>query len=261
MSGSDDPVDVPSLPGDIAALLADARSITAPPEELRARLRARLASGVPPPPSSPPSATGEGGSPTLAQSSGAAAARWAQAPWWAVAAAFVVGAGVGRLLPSATSPRDETSSQRPVSFEAMERARVSSVAIAPVVGPSASSPSAAGALPIQTPLSTSAPSAAASSLAAHASAGPGDLAVERRLLEVARTALGRGNGADALVAVDEHARRFRHGALAEEREAIAVQALIDSDRQADARARGARFERDYPKSILLPTVRAALERH
>lgn len=86
----------------------------------------------------------------------------------------------------------------------------------------------------------------------------GNMAAERRLLDVARTALGRGNGVDALAACDEHARKFPSGLLAEEREAIAVQALVESKRVPEARVRSDRFRRSYPKSILLPAVAAAV---
>jgi hypothetical protein len=87
----------------------------------------------------------------------------------------------------------------------------------------------------------------------------GTLAAERKLLEVARTALGRGNGVDALTAADAHASKFPHGSLAEEREAIAVEALAECKRFDDAKQRGERFRRSYPQSILLPAVQAAME--
>ncbi|MDB4936956.1 MAG: hypothetical protein JWP87_3928, partial [Labilithrix sp.] len=76
-------------------------------------------------------------------------------------------------------------------------------------------------------------------------------------LDVARTALGRGDGPNALAACDDHARRFPRGALGEEREAIAVQALVLEQRTTDARARAERFRKRHPRSILLPAVLAA----
>jgi hypothetical protein len=119
---------------------------------------------------------------------------------------------------------------------------------APGISPPAISVSALPeALPARTAAALSSPKAA------------GDLAAERRLLGVARAALARENGVDALAACDEHARRFSAGMLAEEREAIAVQALVQSDRLEEARSRGERFRQDHPKSILLPAVLAALK--
>lgn len=57
----------------------------------------------------------------------------------------------------------------------------------------------------------------------------------------------------------KHETAFRSGALAEERETIAVQALVQGKRKEEARARGERFLVRYPGSVLAPTVKAALE--
>jgi TolA-binding protein len=99
----------------------------------------------------------------------------------------------------------------------------------------------------------------ASSAPSPASARPSnsDLTAERSLLDVARTALGRGDFANALVSADAHQKRFPKGALAEEREALAVQALAGAGRRDEARARAERFAKSFPGSILLPAVEAA----
>jgi hypothetical protein len=103
-------------------------------------------------------------------------------------------------------------------------------------------------------------SAATADDAGTAQPRPSDsLAAERALLDPARTALGRGDGASALDAVHKHEARFASGKLAEEREAIAVQALVVLHRTDDARARAARFQQRYPGSVLAPSVAAALE--
>ncbi len=85
-----------------------------------------------------------------------------------------------------------------------------------------------------------------------------DLAAERALLETARTALGRGQSDAALAAVAAHAERFPRGRLAEERESLAVEALAQAGRAAEARERAARFHRRWPGSLLGPAVDAAL---
>jgi hypothetical protein len=59
--------------------------------------------------------------------------------------------------------------------------------------------------------------------------------------------------------VNKHAARFPAGKLTEEREAIAVQALVVLHRTEEARARAARFQQRYPGSVLAPSVAAALE--
>jgi hypothetical protein len=92
-----------------------------------------------------------------------------------------------------------------------------------------------------------------------ASVAPTDqLAAERSLLDAAREALARGNGSDALGAVAKHEERYPSGALAEEREAMAIQALLLVKRFDDGRARGARFHKRFPRSVLMPAVDAAL---
>jgi hypothetical protein len=83
------------------------------------------------------------------------------------------------------------------------------------------------------------------------------LELERRLLETARSAVVAGAFGDALSAVDEHAKRFPHGALAEEREALAIQALSNTDPKAAA-SRAARFRTRWPSSIFEPVVEKAV---
>ncbi len=85
-----------------------------------------------------------------------------------------------------------------------------------------------------------------------------DLAAERALLEVARTALSRGQVDAALEATQRHARRFPRGQLAEERESVWIQALVAADRPAEARQRAAEFRRRFPRSMLRPVVEAAV---
>lgn len=76
------------------------------------------------------------------------------------------------------------------------------------------------------------------------------LAAERTLIETAKTAVGRRDGSAALAALDRHAAAHPRGQLAEEREALAVQALAVAGRLPEARARARRFEATYPTSIL-----------
>jgi hypothetical protein len=82
--------------------------------------------------------------------------------------------------------------------------------------------------------------------------------VERSILEQARTALTRGNSAAALDALDRHQRDFPDGDLVEEREALAVQALVVGHEYDEARARGEKFKSRFHNSILMPAVEAAL---
>jgi hypothetical protein len=86
-----------------------------------------------------------------------------------------------------------------------------------------------------------------------------DLAQERVLIEMARTALSRHDVAHALEALATHAARFPNGQLSEERESLQVQALASSGRLDEARLRAAEFRARFPNSLLLPAVDAALE--
>ena len=85
-----------------------------------------------------------------------------------------------------------------------------------------------------------------------------DLSIERRLLDEARFALMRGEPSDALTPLEQHGRRFPHGKLGEEREALAVQALARAGRADEARRRGAAFRARFPSSLFLLAVDDAL---
>jgi len=101
------------------------------------------------------------------------------------------------------------------------------------------------------PKSRAAPSASVAS--------SGDrLAAERRLLDGARVALASGEPNDAVRLAERHRAEFPSGALVEEREAIATKALVEAHRHAEARARGAAFERRFPESPMLRSVRSSL---
>lgn len=83
-----------------------------------------------------------------------------------------------------------------------------------------------------------------------------ELATERTLLEVARSALARGDVTATLAAVEQHARDFPRGRLVEEREVLFIQALAQAGRQPDAARRAADFRRRFPDSLELPAVDA-----
>jgi hypothetical protein len=83
---------------------------------------------------------------------------------------------------------------------------------------------------------------------------------ERDLIERARMAIARGQGGAALEALDRHAKDFPRGRLVEEREALAVQALVQDGRLDGARARATLFRTRFPSSVFLPAVNAAVER-
>jgi hypothetical protein len=77
---------------------------------------------------------------------------------------------------------------------------------------------------------------------------------ELRLLRQARAAVARNEFAVALVPITEHARRFRNGRLAEEREALRVKVMVGLGRTNEARRAASDFQKHFPRSVLLPTV-------
>lgn len=251
--------DLPELEADALAAIREAKALVDPGADVRARMRSRLLTALPPLPDGGGGGGGEGsagsaggGEPTPdapgRSVAGAVGGGLPRVPLWTVAAALAIGGAAGLLYPRAPVERIVTVQAAP-SVTVAAAAAVTATVAAPVL------PS------IDTRDLPDAVSPAAPVVPASGSAAPGasalDLAAERTMLDVARTALGRGNGANALVACDDHARRFPRGALAEEREAIAVQALVLEHRGEDARARAERFRKTHPRSILLPAVLAA----
>ena len=85
----------------------------------------------------------------------------------------------------------------------------------------------------------------------------GGLSAELALLDRARKALASGDAAGALAATRTHGRRFPHGALAPERESLAIAALCALGRRDAARSRAQRFLERHPTSPLAPAVRAS----
>ena len=84
------------------------------------------------------------------------------------------------------------------------------------------------------------------------------LARERALLDLARAAAARGEPALALAQAERHRQQFPQGRLAEEREAMAIRALLALGRGAEARARADAFRASYPNSFLTPVIDSAL---
>ncbi len=227
------PDDIPELPLEARDALAHGKKIEGPDEAIRARMRARLLSALPPLPDG-----GGGGEGEPPAGGGGGAGALPRVPLWAVGVALLVGGAAGLSYPRTPVERVVVMPGPPLTLSA-------SAPTPPVAAPASSLPSIdMKDLPSMPVASAPAPRG-------------DDLAAERAALDVARTALGRGDGANALAACDEHARRYPRGALSEEREAIAVQALVLEHRGADARARAERFRKTHPRSILLPAVLAA----
>ncbi|MBK7825909.1 hypothetical protein [Nannocystis sp.] len=95
-----------------------------------------------------------------------------------------------------------------------------------------------------------------------AEAVPGDsssLAAEAALLQRAQTALAAGDPEAALARLGEHARGFKDGVLARERDALRVTALCAAGRVGEGRAEAAAFLAAHAGSLLAERVRGACE--
>jgi len=112
------------------------------------------------------------------------------------------------------------------------------------------------------PLSTSVPSPVPSPVPVPARVASIELrdtlAAERILLDSARSAFASGDADRALVAIEEHMRAFPRGVLTEEREALAVKALVMAGKYDEARARGELFRHRFPTSVSLRSVESSL---
>ncbi len=89
---------------------------------------------------------------------------------------------------------------------------------------------------------------------------PGDsstLAAETALLQRAQSALASGDAAGALARLGEHARGFAGGVLERERDALRVMALCAAGRHAEGKAAAAVFLREHSSSLLAERVRGA----
>lgn len=211
---------------------------------------ARLASRLPlaPPPG--------GGAPAPGAAPGAPIAAGASvAPSAVIGAVLAIGVLGGAWWQGSARDAPPPAPREPAAAIAAPRATTSPIATAIAAPPEAvtaapatepapatASPAASPAPPPRDP-----PSAAANAGSPSPSASA-TAETEVELLRRARESLG-SNPAGALAAAEEHRARFAGGVLAQEREVIAISALIALGRRADARARAARFVASYPRSV------------
>jgi len=159
---------------------------------------------------------------------------------------FVIGGAVGAAV-----------MHRSMSFPP---SNVVEVAPSPSVAPSATT---SIELPSATPSASSAPLTPRRAVPVPAPSSSESseeaVAAERALLDAARIAIANGQPQNAVDLVERHAREFPRGRLVEEREALAVRALVKASRYEEARKRGIAFKATWPLSLAMPAVNAALE--
>ncbi len=207
------------------------------PADARARILAAVQARIA---TLPPAGGGNGGGGAIAP---AARGLLAAHPVLALSTAFLVGGAIGAWARGAPTER--------VTYVDRVATAVAAPPQAPV--PAAAEPTAP-AVPVE-----SLPHAATSQPVAPAPADSGQqLAAESALLDLARTAIAHGEGAQALDAVARHGAQFPHGMLTEEREALAIKALLLADRGDEARVRATHFREHYPQSLFLPALESKL---
>jgi hypothetical protein len=87
---------------------------------------------------------------------------------------------------------------------------------------------------------------------------PSELSRERALLDLARANAASGAQGLVLQQTELHRAQFPRGKLAEEREALAIRALLSLGRADEARSRARVFHLTYPNSFLTPAIDSAL---
>jgi hypothetical protein len=241
------------LDEDVRALVESTRAAPVVPADSRARVLARVELAV-----FPPGGGGGGGGVDSGRHWGHGAVS-SQAGWvrraLPLAASFILGGVVGAaaMRGSMRPPARAVSAGMPHDAPNLEE----------VIEPSASN---ARASTTETPalVTPTSPVGPPAPLHAHEARGAPSpvlqtgLAAERALLDTARGALEREEGAAALAATSEHERRFPDGILAQEREAMAVRALAMLGRMDEARARADRFHARFPGSALIPALESSI---
>ncbi|MBL8679167.1 MAG: hypothetical protein JNK05_08385 [Myxococcales bacterium] len=247
------------LPEDIRDLLRGEQQEIAPPADARDAVLDRVFTSVglaPAPHTTPPP-------PTVGAATATAAAASNTLISW-VAGALVTAAALGGGAMLYRSRRVDTIAPTTVArhVEAPATAQPHAPRQQPTEAPRAAVPtvsSDASAGPLAT-VAAADPSSQRRRPSAPAAESPEDLAEEQQLLSAAQRALTQRDTTAALAAVRAHSRRFARGALAEERDALEIRALLLGEREQEARALAQRFRRRYPDSVFIATIEERLGR-
>ena len=214
-----------SLSSEVRELLERERAIPAQTAAVRARAMARARTALP----------ARDGYPA-AGSSGASGGSWTRRLAAAVALACIASAAAGAaaaygLRARLAVPRNDGPAPAAlVPASSTPRARSAVRAPETTAAPEAAAPVAQNPTPTPTPVT------------------------ELGFLRRARAAVAREDFEAALPPLDGHARRFKHGRLAEEREALRVKTLAGLGRDEEARRAARAFEAHFPHSVLLDAV-------
>lgn len=232
-----------------SALLRELSSdVLVVPEAVGARLRTRLAPAI-------LAATGGHG----ASSAAAFKAPWRRLRPIGFAVAVPASVLLGALGHAWFTPALRPQPPMPTSATAHSRgATAPVVASGPALETTSPTPTAVVATPTRalrgaTPTHPAgSPSGSTTPLAADSVEG------DLPLLERARSQLAEGKPEVTLQLLRAHEQRYPGSALAQEREALAVRALVAAGRRSDAERRAALFVAHYPQSMLRASVERAV---
>ena len=201
-----------------------------------------------------PGGSGGSGAGPAGAASAAAATLTSKGAMILAAIAALGGAVAGASLHAVLAPTPE------VRERTVERIVEVRVEVPVEIHPDAGAVTDAGAPPLHEPSALiEAPRSPDAPSSEEVRSGPDrDLARETRIVERARTALSHGDARAALEALREHASQFPRGALVEQREALAVTALVRAGEREAAEERATRFRARYPRSAFTPAIDAAL---
>jgi hypothetical protein len=242
-----------SLPEELRAFIAAEKACPDPAPEVQARVFAHVAStvGFVPAPVDVPSPPTMPGAP-LAPVASSALVRLAGRVSRRGIATFLVGAAVGgAAVETVDQVRGRHESPKPPAVVSVPSAPAIPM-LPPVLEPAPSLPPASEPLP---------PAARRPASVSPSASGAKDkrLEAERKLVEMARTALARGQAGSALAALRRHQHSYPKGELAEERDSLLVSALVATGNYAQAREQAIRFRRHHPRSLFAPVVDQAIE--
>lgn len=234
---SDTPSDIEELPEDVRAMLRAEQLGPGAPEGARDMVLDRVFEtlALPTPPAAPPPPA-----PIAAPVLASSALR-------ALVASVTVVSAIGLTI-AYRSTRERTAPQRTPIEQPAHREPAQTTAPDRTARASTVAPTPASEPPIVV-APTAPPSTRPATRQRSAEEAPEELAEEQRLLAEGQRALAARNVDAVLSAVRAHAQRFSRGALAEERDALEIRALLVAQRTDEARARAARFRRRYPDSV------------
>jgi len=241
--------DLPPLDEDVRALVRRAAAVQPAPPGARSRVLNRVEHIVGPP--------GGGGGDGGSAGSGGASLRTSDATGAAkrllrrvlpLAASFGLGGGVVAI--AMQRPPE------PARIVYVDRPSETASVAQPPTDPNGTPVPPSERVPAPASSQAPVPSAIAPPSGRPLAASPSrdQLTAERQLLDLARGALEREDAQAALDATARHERGYPNGALVQEREAMAIRALVLLKRTTEARARADRFRDRFPHSLLLPTI-------